>query len=429
MLRRVVLTVAAALTLCAAGPAAPALAGSLTGDVTMSSDSGDYIGGGVQRVYTPANASVSVSGTASDLTVSVSSDTGDDWSMVFAAPPGQTMQPGDDYTDVGRAEFRGSGQAGIDIFGDGRGCNTDSGIFQVQDIGTDATGAIDRLWIVYQQNCEGGPAGLFGEVRLGEPATAPVQPSPAIVRWSEHPFRTPEPAVPVQLTASSAATIASVSLTGGNRYAFAIRSDGCAGATLAAGAGCEVYVDATPYAAGTMTTTLQATTGSGQTIKVPLQSWTEGGTTKLTMTSGPGDFVGGGASYSFTPANATISASGTPEEVGFALSAANGDWWDGQFAAPEGNILAAGDTYRNATRYPFQGAGPGLSVYGDGAGCNTSTGHFTVTAATYSTDGTLETFGARFSQTCTGDTGALTGTFDWNAGANTAPPPWGVPTT
>jgi hypothetical protein len=429
VLGRVVMMLASALVLGCSMQAAPALAAGLTGDVTMYSDPGDFVGGGVQHVYTPGNASMTVSGTASDLTVTISSDTGDDWSMVFAAPPGETIAPGDVYTDVGRAAFRGSGQAGIDIFGDGRGCNTDSGLLQVQDVDTAPDGAIDRLWLVYQQNCEGAGPALFGEVQLGEPGSAPVQASPAVVRWPEHAFRTPETTVPVQLTASSPATIKSVTLTGGDPFAFVIRSNGCKGATLAAGAGCDVYVDSTPFAAGTTNTTLQATTAGGQTIDVPLQSWTEGGATRLAMTSAAGDFVGGGGPYLFTPANSTIAAAGTPEVVSFSLGASNGDSWSGDFAAPQGKILSPGATYTDAQRYPFQGLGPGLSVYGDGRGCNTSTGRFTVTTATYSTEGVLETFGARFSQTCTGDTGALTGTFDWYAGSTTAPPPWGVPTS
>ena len=50
---------------------------------------------------------------------------------------------------------------------------------------------------------------------------------------------------------------------------------------------------------------------------------------------------------------------------------------------PDGQTLTAGTTYANATRYPFNGSGPGLAIYGEGRGCNTLTGSFTVTEATF----------------------------------------------
>jgi len=395
----------------------------------MYSEPGDFIGGGMQRVYTQANSSTTLSGTEGFLTVNISSDMGDDWTMNFAAPPGENLQPGV-YTNVGRAEFRGSGQAGIDIFGDGAGCNTDSGLFQVEDIGTDAGGDVNRLWIVYQQNCEGGEPALFGEVRLGEPAGGALSSAPSLVRWPEHNFGTAETTVPVEVTSATSTTIQSVALGGTDLSDFAIRADACTKVTLGAGGGCDVYVQPTPRAAGTRTATLDVTTTSGQSVAVPLQVWTEGGTTKLAMTSVGGDFVGGDQSYHFAPTDATILASGTPELVQFVLDSGT-QQWDGAFTPAAGGIVATGMTYFGAQRYPFQGNSPGLTIYGDGRGCNTSGGRFTVTDATFSLDGQLETFGVRFAQRCTdpGSTGALYGTFDWDLGATTAPPPWGVPTS
>ena len=45
------------------------------------------------------------------------------------------------------------------------------------------------------------------------------------------------------------------------------------------------------------------------------------------------------------------------------VDGANGDWWYLDFVPSDGDILAPG-TYADATRYPFNGTGPGLDVYG-----------------------------------------------------------------
>src|SRR5438045_7779655 len=145
--------------------------------VVMYSDTGDWIGGGTQREFDPGNGSIAVGGSASYLTVSLDGGTsGDYYDMDFAAAPGDILTSGGIYTDAQRAPFREAGHPGIDIYGSGRGCNTDSGMFEVKDIVTDSAGTITRLWIVYEQHCEGGRAALWGGVKLNEPVDggAPV---------------------------------------------------------------------------------------------------------------------------------------------------------------------------------------------------------------------------------------------------------------
>src|SRR4051795_3045191 len=78
-------------------------------EVVMFSDPGDYIGGGGVRIYTPANGTVTVSGSTADLTVAVSGGTnGDSYSMEFAAPFGQSLAPSV-YDRAQRAPFREAG--------------------------------------------------------------------------------------------------------------------------------------------------------------------------------------------------------------------------------------------------------------------------------------------------------------------------------
>src|SRR5215216_3166320 len=166
--RVLVASIAAALT--AAVLPAPALASS-SDYAIMFSDPGDWIGGGSQRVFRTGDSSITMGGSPGYVSVNVSGGTfGDYYSMDFAAAPGQALAVGY-YTHAQRAPFREAGRPGIDISGSGRGCNEISGLFQVKDIAFTGS-TLTRLWILYEQHCEGGTAALFGEVRVGEPPTS-----------------------------------------------------------------------------------------------------------------------------------------------------------------------------------------------------------------------------------------------------------------
>jgi hypothetical protein len=124
----------------------------------------------------------------------------------------------------------------------------------------------------------------------------------------------------------------------------------------------------------------------------------------LSFSGDPGDYITGGLAYSYsTDAGDVLSVSSNTDNsvVLVALSGSNGDWWNLDFAAPSGQNLAPG-TYTGATRYPFNGAGPGLALYGNGRGCNEVTGSFTVLNAVYGPYGYVQTFDATFEQHCEG---------------------------
>src|SRR3954471_22426710 len=206
---RSVAALAVVLTALAA-PAGARAAG--TDAVTMLSDQGDYIGGGTHRLYTPLNSTISVSGSTGYVSVRVSGGPhGDSFTLDFAAPPGQTLAPGV-YDRAQRAAFREAGRPGIDISGDGRGCNEDAGRFEVRDLSVAADGTLQRLWIVYEQHCEGGTAALFGEVRLGEGG----QLAPAVTRWPTSDVGRNGTVVPVTLQAPDALTVSGVAVGGDN---------------------------------------------------------------------------------------------------------------------------------------------------------------------------------------------------------------------
>src|SRR5919201_507778 len=224
--RRVALALLAMLAVAVAFPAQAGAASSSF--VVMFSDPGDWIGGGGQRLFDAANARITLRGSAGYAEIGVSGGTaGDYYTLDFAAPSGQTLAPGV-YVGAQRAPFREAGRPGIDIYGSGRGCNEISGLFEVLDIGVDGSGNVTRLWLVYEQHCEGWRPALFGEVRVGEPAsTDPALVAPRTVRWPATDPGRASTVVPVTLHALDApVAITGVSLVGANASDFRIREDG-----------------------------------------------------------------------------------------------------------------------------------------------------------------------------------------------------------
>lgn len=384
-----------------------------TTSVTMTSEAGDYIGQGAHRVYYPGAGTVSVSGSVSS-TVSVNvqgTDSSDYFTLTFAAASGQSLTTGT-YLDAERTPFRSAGHPGIDISGSGRGCNTIAGSFRVLDVAPD----LSRLWLTYEQHCEGQDPALFGEVRINEPGgDSDLLVTPSRIDWPAEYPTVPGRSVPVRLvnTGSQPVTITGASVTPGQGD-FTVVDNGCG--ALAVGAWCTVYVGFTPVAAGARAATLTVsdTTPAGS-HSVALSGTGIAGHTTWQMTSQPGDYIGGGQSWSYTPSTATITASGDATHVHVGVDTPTGGWWDADLESANGVALTAGTTYTGATRYPFNAtAEPGLSVTGMGRGCNTVTGRFAIYEIAFS-GGKLSAFSATFEQHCEGGTAALFGSLAWKA--------------
>ncbi|WP_089154530.1 hypothetical protein [Micromonospora sp. NBS 11-29] len=131
----------------------------------------------------------------------------------------------------------------------------------------------------------------------------------------------------------------------------------------------------------------------------------------VTFEGDAGDYITGGRSYAYSTDGGdqlTTTASADESHVSIGVNGYNGDWWYLDFDAPGSQPLAPG-TYANATRSPFNGAGPGLSLSGDGRGCNELTGTFTVLNAVFGPNGYVQTFDATFEQHCEGGAAAARG--------------------
>jgi hypothetical protein len=143
----------------------------------------------------------------------------------------------------------------------------------------------------------------------------------------------------------------------------------------------------------------------------------------LSFSGDAGDYISGGQSYSYSTAtNDTLNVTGSTDDrtIDLSVSGANGDWWYLDLQAPQGQTLTAGQ-YTGATRYPFNTATePGLSLTGNGRGCNTVTGSFTINDIVFGPNGYVQTLDATFEQHCEGGTAAARGSVHI---ANPVPPP------
>ncbi len=115
------------------------------------SDTGDYIGGGLPKVYTPANAMVRIS-SVDKKKLSVTIDGFEYWNIDIAAPKGEELSV-KRYENVSRYPFQADGM-GLSLSGEGRGCNTLSGSVDIKDIAFDEKNLLSRVELYFVQNCE-----------------------------------------------------------------------------------------------------------------------------------------------------------------------------------------------------------------------------------------------------------------------------------
>jgi len=219
----------------------------------------------------------------------------------LGATKGEKLHPGR-YYDAERAAFRTGRAPGLDISGNGRGCNQIWGSFAISQIGVDGSGNVTMLDATFNQRCES--------------ATAPA-------------FK------------------------------------------------------------GTIK------------FKAPLLSYA--------FTSESGDYSGLGQEKTYFGATATFSLTGTNLYVQYSVSGQR-DNWTVLMSPPSGQQLKPGtyDTARFADSNYAR-----LDVFGNGRGCNGSTGTLTINAITFDTSNNVTSLSASFEQHCEGSAAALRGTIHY----------------
>lgn len=141
----------------------------------LRSQPGEYVSQGKTGLYTSvtgvfAENTQYVTGAQASYVYSVPGSPGQWWSIFFGGNNG-LLHVGS-YDNAVRGPLRGSAN-GLEINGNGNGCNEIAGRFDVLDVARDSAGKVTRLAVDFEQRCDGGPA-LFGSFRLN--SSLPVRP-------------------------------------------------------------------------------------------------------------------------------------------------------------------------------------------------------------------------------------------------------------
>lgn len=411
--------------------AAPAARAAVTpvSSAFFDSQTGDYIGGGLAYTF----PTVTYGGLRGGYpTFSVSNGNGDNFQVWLAGVAGTgPLVPGT-YEDAQRFDFRAAGVPGLDVFGDGRGCNTVAGRFVVYDATYDSAGNVLSFAAAFEDHCEGGAAALFGALAYNSPQYRTEQVTGALSLAS--PNGTP---VSQNLTITNngpaGLTPSGFTLSGPNTGDFGVSASTCSG-TLSAGVSCTVTVRYTPGSSPRSQATLTVfdenypqgspgePAGAGMGHQIPVVGVNgaagPGGlgvgppTTKAFFDSEPGEWVGAGQQFLFPSVSAPGSIGGS---IAFQLTDPAGDYFTVELATAGGPLVPG--VYEEAQRAAFRAAGhPGLDIYGDGRGCNTVAGRFVVDdVGVNPATGNVTSFAARFEEHCEGGAAALFGFVEYNS--------------
>ncbi len=97
------------------------------------------------------------------------------WNLYFAAPNNALLTPGL-YPYAQRFSFGDRTAPGLDVSGEGRGCNTICGSFRVYEITYGPGDTIESFWADFTQNCECLDKAMAGTIKFNAHAT-PVRPT------------------------------------------------------------------------------------------------------------------------------------------------------------------------------------------------------------------------------------------------------------
>jgi len=389
--------------------------------LSLDSQPGDYIGQGMNQTFTPADGAFVVQKLSNGVEVSFNTPNySSNWTLFFGPASGLTLSRGE-YEGAQRFAFHAPPKPGMDVFGDGRGCNTITGRFLVSYISFASNGSIQSLALDFEQHCEGAVPALFGSVRYNSSVTAVPRVSVADNSLLKGNAGTSDGIVTLSLSLPSAFPVSV-------QYATS-NSSALAGTDYIATSGTATFQPGITSQTITVPVIGDRLARGNKNFQVRLSAPVgaplgdnegnlrildpNGGISVLAMSSQPGDYIGGGQLYLYTIADGAFNASRNYDN-GVSVGVQALDTWFLDFAAPN-NATLTGGTYTNAMRFPFQSGGaPGLSVAGAGRGCNTLTGQFVVTKIAYTSTG-VSAFGADFEQHCEGFVPALFGSIRVNA--------------
>ena len=376
--------------------------------LSMDSEQGDYIGGpyryynysledGVFKAVFDKSKKVIVS---FHTPYYINSSEDHSWTLEFAAPNSGPLEVGK-YMVAENYPFRDRTVAGMNVHGDGRGCNTVHGSFDVKEISYGTNHAVNSFWATFEQHCDTQIPELRGEIRFKADAPSSTTDISATLRRSA--------------SGQTVTFSATVEGAGGVPTGKVTFKDGAKTLGTVALAGQPASAALTTPALLVGKHLIRAVYGGSPDFE-PSASVNlvhvveEKGATLLKMESDPGDWVGNGLSYKYSLTDGSFGGwhnFGNIVYISF-YSPGYSHWWDLLFEAPYGAPLTVG-TYSGAVNIGNYGAEPGLDVSGDERGCSSHTGSFEVKEVTYGPHEEMQSFWATFEQQCERYSGSLRG--------------------
>ena len=335
----------------------------------FDSQVGDYIGGGREQTFTPADGNFSISrNPANGVSLSIR-DTALtlSWDLHFSAPAHAALTPGS-YAIATRYPL--TPFVGLSITGGGRECSDLTGRYVVLEIEYAANGGVLRFAADAEQHCEDHDPALFAAIRYNS-TISDTQPFGGLYPRYELTIAPPQNGTVTAVGVScggesadcqegfSAATVASLTATPDAGYTFMGWTGACNGARATT-----VNINS-PKACGAVFAPI--VTPAPRSI--------------LLWHSEPGDYIGQGDRQVYSPANSVWSIEGTHAGNGVRVSIESIDdqsasRWTLEFRAPLGETLQPG-MYPEVSRGTLTTIA-GLAVYGNGRHCDVVTGAFVV---------------------------------------------------
>lgn len=199
-----VLPLAVVVGLLTPAPSASAAVGPYT-TWAMTSDAGDYILAGHAYSY-DAGSGMQLHGTSTGVSGSV-----DGWNFSIEPADGDTLQAGRTYAGATRTPFHQSTEPGVELYGHGRGCNTLTGSFTVQELSFDLAGELESLGVSFVQHCEGDAPAAYGSIAWHASTPAPPLPPSLTLKVSgKHARYGQKVTAQVQLAGGAAGSVVSV---------------------------------------------------------------------------------------------------------------------------------------------------------------------------------------------------------------------------
>jgi hypothetical protein len=202
---------------------------------TLNGNAGSYLLGAGHVSLRGTQVSASPYGT-NGLHFSGSSDQ-HNWTALIAAPT-------DTALSVGTFETRRGSDAttfGLDLAGDGRSCNEDTGSITIHEVARNDAGDITSFAASFTQRCENTMPPVTGELRFNS--------SVDYMAFADTGLGKVSAAQTLTVKAAEATTMAPATVTG-ETPEFRLTTDSCKSATLPAGGTCTITVVGTPTTQG-----------------------------------------------------------------------------------------------------------------------------------------------------------------------------------